>query len=86
MLTDTCARIDPVEIAQVDDIKEQLAKAERELLEARASCSLQRKAVEAVLMTDPAIQSIHSTDKTVIEKYEIALDAARRSALVNDLE
>ena len=73
MLTDTCNWIDPVEIGQVDDVKEQLAKAERELLEARASCSLQRKAVEAVLMTDPAIQSIHSTDKTVIERCESLL-------------
>lgn len=64
-----CVWIDLVEIDQVDDVNEQVAKAERELLEARATCSLQRKAAEAVLMTDPAVQSIHSTDKTIIERY-----------------
>jgi len=42
-----------------DNIDEQLAVAERELLEARATYTVRRKAVESVLMTDPSLKAIH---------------------------
>ncbi|KAF7596461.1 hypothetical protein BBP40_001768 [Aspergillus hancockii] len=42
-----------------DDAEEQLAIAERELLEARATYTVRRKAVGAVLMTDPTLRAVH---------------------------
>jgi hypothetical protein len=71
--TDVLHCLDPPEIGEVDNVNEQVAKAERELLEARASCSLQKKAVEAVLMTAPTVQSIHSEAKTEVERYAIVI-------------
>jgi hypothetical protein len=42
-------------------VEEQLAIAERELLEARATYTVRKKAIETVLMTDPVLRSVHST-------------------------
>lgn len=61
--------VDPIEVEDTEDVQEQLEKAERELLEARATYSLQRKAIEAVLMTEPTVQSVHAATKTPIERY-----------------
>lgn len=54
-------------------MEEQFEKAQRELLEARATYSLQKKAVETVMMTEPTIQSVHSPTKTPIERYAFYL-------------
>ncbi|EGE83397.1 hypothetical protein BDDG_06341 [Blastomyces dermatitidis ATCC 18188] len=50
------------------DIEEQLATAERELLEARSTYSVKRKAIEAVLMADPSIQSVHAVSGSPAER------------------
>ncbi|THC99898.1 hypothetical protein EYZ11_000596 [Aspergillus tanneri] len=42
-----------------DNAEEQLAIAERELLEARAMYTVKKKAIAAVLMTDPTIKAVH---------------------------
>ncbi|KAL1957916.1 hypothetical protein VTO42DRAFT_5308 [Malbranchea cinnamomea] len=64
---------DPTEIPVEEDVHEQLVKAERELLEARATYSVQKKAVEAMLMTEPTIQSVHSAVKMPIERSLLPL-------------
>ncbi|KAJ5493149.1 hypothetical protein N7539_001895 [Penicillium diatomitis] len=43
-----------------DDVEEQLATAEREFLEARASFTVRSKATRTVLMTDPILKAVHS--------------------------
>lgn len=43
-----------------DDVDEQLAIAEREFLEARASYTVRSKATRTVLMTDPILKAVHS--------------------------
>ncbi|EIT76811.1 centromere protein H (CENP-H)-domain-containing protein [Aspergillus flavus] len=47
------------EILSGDNAEEQLATAERELLEARATYTVRRKALGAVLMTDPTLRAVH---------------------------
>ncbi|KAJ5235241.1 uncharacterized protein N7469_004409 [Penicillium citrinum] len=42
-----------------DEIEEQLATAERELLEARATYTVRRRAAQTVLMTDPILKAVH---------------------------
>ncbi|OQE28398.1 hypothetical protein PENSTE_c003G01841 [Penicillium steckii] len=42
-----------------NEIEEQLATAERELLEARATYTVRRKAAQTVLMTDPILKAVH---------------------------
>lgn len=42
-----------------EDVEQQIAIAERELLEARATYSVRKKAVETVLMTDPSLKAVH---------------------------
>ncbi|KAI9041269.1 centromere protein H [Aspergillus affinis] len=42
-----------------DNVEEQLAIAERELLEARATYTVRRKAVANILMTDPTLKAVH---------------------------
>ncbi|RAL15411.1 centromere protein H [Aspergillus homomorphus CBS 101889] len=51
-----------------DDAEEQLAIAERELLEARATYTVRRKAVGTVLMTDPALKAVHLKATTPAER------------------
>lgn len=48
---------------------EELATAERELLEARATYTVRKKAASSVLMTDPILKSVHSKGQTPIERY-----------------
>ncbi|GFF36941.1 hypothetical protein IFM46972_05057 [Aspergillus udagawae] len=48
-----------LEPASGDNPDEQLAIAERELLEARATYTVKRKAISTVLMTDPTLKSVH---------------------------
>ncbi|GAB1203413.1 hypothetical protein APSETT445_002048 [Aspergillus pseudonomiae] len=47
------------ELLSGDDAEEQLAIAEHELLEARATYTVRRKALGAVLMTDPTLRAVH---------------------------
>ncbi|KAF9889060.1 hypothetical protein FE257_008037 [Aspergillus nanangensis] len=42
-----------------EDADEQLATAERELLESRATYTAKRKAINTVLMTDPTLRAVH---------------------------
>ncbi|KAJ5749733.1 hypothetical protein N7533_006761 [Penicillium manginii] len=42
-----------------DEIEEHLANAERELLEARATYTVRRKATHTILMTDPILKAVH---------------------------
>ncbi|EAW21407.1 centromere protein H [Aspergillus fischeri NRRL 181] len=48
-----------LEPASGDNPDEQLAIAERELLEARATYTVRRKATSTVLMTDPTLKAVH---------------------------
>lgn len=57
-----------MDVSSVDDVDAELLKAERELLEARATDSVRRKAIESVLMTEPSIQSIYATQASSIER------------------
>lgn len=52
-----------------EDAEAQLAAAERELLEARATYTVQRKAVEAVLVTDPTLKAVHLKAISPPERY-----------------
>ncbi|PYI10130.1 hypothetical protein BO78DRAFT_306542 [Aspergillus sclerotiicarbonarius CBS 121057] len=52
-----------------DNADEQLAVAERELLEARATYTVRRKAVGTVLMTDPVLKAVHLKATTPAEQY-----------------
>ncbi|KAF4233711.1 hypothetical protein CNMCM8980_004168 [Aspergillus fumigatiaffinis] len=51
--------VQELEPASGDNPDEQLAIAERELLEARASYTVRRKAISTVLMTDPTLKAVH---------------------------
>ncbi|KAI1908903.1 hypothetical protein LOZ12_000146 [Ophidiomyces ophidiicola] len=64
---------DPVDVSTVEDVDAALAKAERELLEARATHSVQRKAIEYVLMTEPSIHSIYGTHTSPVESALLSL-------------
>ena len=52
-----------------EDAEEQLAIAERELLEARSTYTVRRKAVRTILMTDPIIKAVHLKAATPAERY-----------------
>lgn len=52
-----------------EDAEEQLSVAERELLEARATFTVQRKATESILMTDPILKAVHSKATSPAERY-----------------
>ncbi|KAL2000365.1 hypothetical protein VTN02DRAFT_3215 [Thermoascus thermophilus] len=56
-----------------DDIEEQLAVAERELLEARATYTVRRKAVESVLMADPCLKAVHRKAASPAERALVPL-------------
>ncbi|PWY92389.1 hypothetical protein BO70DRAFT_391799 [Aspergillus heteromorphus CBS 117.55] len=56
-----------------DDAEEQLAIAERELLEARATYTVRRKAVGTVLMTDPVLKAVHLKATTPAERALLRL-------------
>ncbi|RAH45019.1 centromere protein H [Aspergillus brunneoviolaceus CBS 621.78] len=56
------------ELLSGDNAEEELAKAERELLEARATYTVRRKAVGTVLMTDPALKAVHLKATTPAER------------------
>lgn len=64
---------DPADVSSVEDVDEELAKAERELLEARATHSIQRKAAESVLMAEPSIQAVYSAASTPIDRTLLSL-------------
>ncbi|OAX80185.1 hypothetical protein ACJ72_05482 [Emergomyces africanus] len=67
---------DYTEPASDDDdanIEEQLVEAERELLEARSTYSVRRKAIETVLMTDPSIRSVHAVSDSPAERALLPL-------------
>ncbi|WEW55141.1 hypothetical protein PRK78_000569 [Emydomyces testavorans] len=64
---------DPVDVSSIDDVDAELAKAERELLEARATHSLRRKAIESVLTAEPSIQSIYSAHASSTERALLPL-------------
>ncbi|PYI17296.1 hypothetical protein BO86DRAFT_386170 [Aspergillus japonicus CBS 114.51] len=56
------------ELLSGDNAEEELAKAERELLGARATYTVRRKAVGTVLMTDPALKAVHLKATTPAER------------------
>ncbi|RAK72748.1 centromere protein H [Aspergillus fijiensis CBS 313.89] len=56
------------ELLSGDNAEEELAKAERELLEARATYTVRRKAVGTVIMTDPALKAVHLKATTPAER------------------
>jgi hypothetical protein len=51
-----------------DNAEEQLAIAERELLEARSTYTVRRKAVQTILMTDPILKAVHLKASTPAER------------------
>lgn len=51
------------------DVEEQLSVAERELLEARATFTVRRKATESILMTDPILKAVHLKAASPAERY-----------------
>lgn len=61
-------REDPEETT-TEDAEEQLPVAERELLEARATFTVRRKATESILMTDPILKVMHSKAASPAERY-----------------
>ncbi|KAL4897110.1 centromere protein H (CENP-H)-domain-containing protein [Aspergillus ambiguus] len=56
-----------------DDAAEQLAAAERELLEARATYTAKQKAVKTVLMTEPTFKAVHLKATTPVEQALLGL-------------
>jgi hypothetical protein len=52
-----------------EDAEEQLAIAERELLEARSTHTVRRKAIRTILMTDPILKAVHLKAATPAERY-----------------
>jgi hypothetical protein len=71
-----------LEPASGDNPDEQLAIAERELLEARATYTVKRKAISTVLMTDPTLKSVHLKATSPAERfYLLSVYAHLKSAL-----
>ncbi|PKX92182.1 centromere protein H [Aspergillus novofumigatus IBT 16806] len=62
-----------LEPASGDNPDEQLAIAERELLEARATYTVRRKAISTVLMTDPTLKAVHLKATTPAERALLPL-------------
>ncbi|KAJ5808314.1 hypothetical protein N7474_009583 [Penicillium riverlandense] len=56
-----------------DNAEEQLAIAERELLEARSTYTVRRKAVQTILMTDPILKAVHLKASTPAERALLRL-------------
>ncbi|KAJ5239514.1 hypothetical protein N7468_004133 [Penicillium chermesinum] len=56
-----------------DNVEEALATAERELLEARATHTVRRKAARMVLMTDPILKAVHLKSTIPPEKSLLRL-------------
>ncbi|KAL1968318.1 hypothetical protein VTN77DRAFT_1847 [Rasamsonia byssochlamydoides] len=56
-----------------EDVEEQLRVAERELLEARATYTVRRKAVETILMTDPSLKAVHLRAASPAERALLSL-------------
>lgn len=52
-----------------EDAEEQLSVTERELLEARATFTVRRKATESILMTDPILKAVHLRAVSPAERY-----------------
>ena len=63
-LTLTCASDNDVLILSDDEVQEQLIKAERELLDARAEYELRNKLVDNTLIMDPILKAIHGGEHT----------------------
>jgi hypothetical protein len=61
-------RADPEE-PSTEDAEEQLSAAERELLEARATYTVRKKAIESTLMTDPILKAVHLRAASPAERY-----------------
>lgn len=57
------------EQTSAQDAEEQLSAAERELLEARATLTVRRRATESILMTDPILKAVHSKATSPAERY-----------------
>jgi len=57
-----------------DNVEEELAIAQRELLEARATYTVRRKAARTILMTDPILKAVHLKATTPPEKYVRSLN------------
>ncbi|EAL92421.1 centromere protein H [Aspergillus fumigatus Af293] len=62
-----------LEPASGDNLDEQLAIAERELLEARATYTVRRKATSTVLMTDPTLKAVHLKAISPVERALLPL-------------
>ncbi|KAJ5390575.1 uncharacterized protein N7496_001643 [Penicillium cataractarum] len=56
-----------------DNVEEELAIAEREFLEARASYTVRRKAARTILMTDPILKAVHLKATTPPERALLRL-------------
>ncbi|KAJ5749097.1 uncharacterized protein N7511_010793 [Penicillium nucicola] len=56
-----------------ENAEEQLAIAERELLEARSTYTVRRKAVSTILMTDPILKAVHLKTTTPAERALLRL-------------
>lgn len=53
-----------------ENVDEQLAIAEQELLEARATYTVRRKAVGTALMTEPSLKAVHLKATSPAERYD----------------
>ncbi|KAJ5135582.1 uncharacterized protein N7515_004860 [Penicillium bovifimosum] len=56
-----------------EDVEEQLAVAERELLEARSTYTVKEKAIRTVLMTGPILKAVHLKAATPAERALLSL-------------
>ena len=60
------------------DPEEQLAIAERELLEARSTYTVRRKAIRTILMTEPILKAVHLKAATPAERYVLTRNPLAR--------
>jgi hypothetical protein len=68
-----------------ENAEEQLAIAERELLEARSTYTVRRKAVHTILMTDPILKAVHLKATTPAEKYvPMQIPPGQNPSLIKD--
>lgn len=59
------------ELPASDDLNDQIGRAEKELLKAKATYSLRNQIIENVFMTDPILKAVHSGEQaTAMERYE----------------
>lgn len=69
-----------LEETTTEDVEEQLPVAERELLEARATFTVRRKAAESILMTDPILKTVHLKAASPAERSDLSeCENARKS-------